>query len=181
MQNQLYQRKPLKTGFVVLCHNCNLGQAKTTINSIKNNYPESKYCCVVPEYCHNEEIEQIAKLCTTHKAYSTVTSLINMGMENAPCKEWNFIVIAGSWVKMGLDRKCSYFIESPKDILFPIVDRKMNFIDGSINGILMQKQAFQEIGPLATDHPLEICKLFWMMEAQEKGYKFKAILGTAIC
>ena len=107
--------------------------------------------------------------------------LLTRGLENAPCKEWNFVVIAGSWIRMGLDNKCSYFIESEKDILFPIVDRKMNFVDGSINGFLIQKSLFQDIGPFATDHPLEICKLFWAMEAQEKGYKFKAILGTAIC
>ena len=181
MQKKLYERKTLNSGFVILCLNGNLGQAKTTINSIRNNYPESKYCCVVPENYHDEEIKEISKLCDTHRAYNSITSLINKGMEHAPCKEWNFIVTGGSWVRPWLDRKYSYFVESEKDILFPIVDRKMNFVDGSVNGIFIQKKAFLDIGPLATRHPIEICKLFWAMEAQDKGYKFKAVLGAAIC
>jgi hypothetical protein len=178
---KLYEKKDINCGFVVICPNCNIGQVKTTINSIKHNYPSSKFVCVFPDHCHDGDIKEINKWCLAKKGGSTVTSLINVGMKYTPCNEWNFIVIGGSWIRNMLDRKFAYFIESEKDILFPLVDRKMNFIDGSINGILMHKKAFDNIGPFSTGNPLEICKLMWSMDAVEKGYKFKAVLGTTIC
>jgi hypothetical protein len=84
--------------------------------------------------------------------------------------------------------KLNQFLNSEKDILFPVVDRKMNFVDGSINGIVVHKKAFKEIGDIAPNslqkvgyNDFEISKLFWAMDAVEKGYKFKAIVGMQIC
>lgn len=178
---KLYVHKIIKFGFVVLCPNNNFGHIKTTTSSIKNNYPEAKYICTVPETCHDDEVKEIKKLCPCYKGGSTITSIINAGMQNAPCKEWNFIVMGGSWVRGLLNKKMSYFIEGEKDILFPIVDRKMYFVDATINGILIHKKAFDEIGLFSNDNPLEICKLMWADEAIEKGYRFKAVLGASIC
>jgi hypothetical protein len=178
---KLYTYKAIKCGFVILCPNYNIGQIKTTTSAIKHNYPESKYICTVPETCHPDEVAEIRKLCPCYKGGNTITSLINVGLQNAPCKEWNFIVVGGSWIRGCLDKKFSYFIESEKDILFPIADRKIYFVNGTINGILIHKSAYEDIGPFCNDNPLEICKLMWTMEAIEKGYRFKAVLGTVIC
>ncbi len=177
---KLYQAKNIECGFILICPNHNIGQIKTTLSSIKHNYPKSKIICSIPSHCHDDDAKDINKICPTRKAGATITSLINEGMKNAPCLEWNFVVMSGSWVRNLLDKKFSYFIESEKDILFPIVDRKLNFVDGSINGILMHKTAFNDIGPFSTDNPIEICKLMWAMTAVEKGYRFKAVLGAAI-
>ncbi|MFZ8393467.1 hypothetical protein ACO1MB_14640, partial [Staphylococcus aureus] len=67
------------------------------------------------------------------------------------------------------------------DILFPIVDRKMNFIDGTINGIFLHRQAFDLTGPFSDDPSLEKSKAVWSSTAVEKGCTFKAILGAQIC
>ncbi len=178
---KLYKFKALNCGFVIICTDCNVGQIKTTVNSIKCNYPDSKYICVLPSECHKDDQKIINTVCKSYTGGSTITSLINVGMKNTPCNEWNFIVMGGTWVKNGLSKKYSYFIDSEKDILFPIVDRKTNFIDGSINGILWHKKTYESIEPLSNDNPLEICKLMFTMGAIEKGCKFKAVLGAQIC
>ena len=177
---KLYVSKSINFGFVIICPSNNIGQIKTTINSIKHIYHTEKYICVVPEECHVDDLKEMNKFCCTIKGGDTITSLINAGMDKATCNEWNFLVIAGTWIRGGLDKKYSYFIESEKDILFPIVDRQTNFVDGSINGFLMHKKGWKEIGHFPSDNPLEICKLMWTMDAIDKGYKFKAVLGTAI-
>lgn len=176
----LYRCKPLNFGFVIICPSNNIGQIKTTINSIRHAYNTEKYVCAVPEECHADDLKEMSKLCKVVKGGDTITSLINAGMDKALCNEWNFLVIAGTWMRGNLDKKYSYFVESEKDILFPIVDRQTNFVDGSINGFLIHKKAWKDVGHMPSDNPLEICKLMWTMEAIEKGYKFKAILGTAV-
>lgn len=178
---KLYMRKPLNYGFVIICPNSNIGQIKTTTNSVKHNYQTDKYICVVPEDCHADDLKEMNKLSRTIKGGDTITSLINAGMDKTLCPEWNFIVIAGTWVRANLDRKYSYFVESEKDILFPIVDRQTNFVDGSINGFLIHKKAWIDIGHMPSNNPLEICKLVWAINAVDTGHKFKAVLGTAIC
>ena len=75
---------------------------------------------------------------------------------------------------------------SEKDVFFPIgiynevggvVD---NFVDCSLNGILIDKDFFSKVGKMS-DNPLNISKLFWMMDAMEKGASFKGVLGIRIC
>lgn len=178
---KLYRCKAIDYGFVIICPTANLGQIQTTVNSIKCNYPEAKYICVLPDNTHKDDIKEINKLVSSVVGGSTITSLINKGMSSPPCKNWNFLVIAGSWVRPRLERKFSSFIESEKDILFPIVDKKANFIEGTLNGILVHKKTFKEVGSFSNDNPLDICKIMWAMEAIDKGCKFKAVVGTVIC
>ncbi len=173
--------KSIDCGFVLICPTYNKGQISTTINSIHNNYSQSKYTCVVPSNCPKNEIVELKKITKLYVGEQTITSLINVGMQNAPCSSWNFIVIGGTWIKSHLDRKFAYFIKGEKDILFPLVDRRMNFVDGSINGILIHKRTFDMIGLFQSDSPLDISKLYWALEAVDKGCTFKAILGTTIC
>ena len=177
---KLYQYKPIQVGFVILATEGNIGHVKTTFSSIRHNYPLASHIVVVPEHISDDVVKNIGKLCPCYRGGTTITSLFNTGMNATPCEEWNFLVIAGSWIRPLLDRKYSYFIESDRDILFPIVDRKMNFVDGSINGILVYKGTYLSIGPMDDKNPLEICKLFWAMDAVDKGCRFKAVLGTKI-
>jgi hypothetical protein len=177
---KLYQHKPIKVGFVILASEGNVGHLKTTFSSIRYNYPSSSQVVIVPQHITDPVITEMGKMCPCYRASTTITSMINLGMEVTPCEEWNFITIAGSWIRPLLDRKYSYFIENEKDILFPIVERKMNFVDGSINGILVYKGTYHMIGPMDDKNPLEICKLFWAMDAVDKGCRFKAVLGTRV-
>jgi hypothetical protein len=151
-----------------------------TVSSIQVYYPDRPCVCATGEETPEEELKIMRKKCVTRVGKNTITSLINAGMNHAP-SPWNFIVIAGSYVRAGLDQKFSYFVEKDKDILFPIVDRKLYFPDGSINGILMHKKTWKEIGEMSEYESLELCKLEWASRAIEKGCTFKGVVGAKIC
>ncbi len=176
MTHKLYEHKPLKVGFVVLCHICDVWQAKTTINSLKYNYPGCKHICVIPAGCTKKEIINLAP---TFEGGDTVTSLLNVGLENAPCEEWNFVIVARSWLHALLDKKFSYFVESDNDILYPVIGRKLDFIDANINGLFIKKKIFKEVGPFP-EEPMDHSKALWSDSALSKGCRFKGILGTPI-
>lgn len=178
---RLYQYKQIQYGFIIISPDANQGRVKTTISSLRHNYPEAAILCTTPEDSHPDNVKEIKRLCPCKFGGKTITSLINAGLAEPPCCEWNFVVVAGTWVRGNLDKKFSLFIESNKDILFPIADRKTSFVDGTINGILLHQKTFEEIGPMGSDNPLPICKMMWTLDAIEKGCRFKAILGTAIC
>jgi hypothetical protein len=80
------------------------------------------------------------------------------------------------------------FIKDDKDILFPVIDRKTNFIDGSMNGIIIRKSTFLKVGNFQTQtmqkktaNEIELIKTFWALDAIENGCTFKAIVGMKIC
>ena len=129
---------------------------------------------------HKEDVAALKKVYRTYEGKDTITSLINIGMEYAQA-DWNMLVIAGSYVRPGLDKKFSLFVENDTDILFPIAEGKYLFHKGTLNGIFMRRDTFKLVGDLPEENPLEICKLFWSCVAIEKGCKFKAIAGTKIC
>jgi len=182
--------KPLNTGFIVLASELNTGRLKSTRNSIWNNYgKETPITCVVPNNTSTIELKAAKELCPIHKGKTTITSLINAGFKHGH-KEWNILVMEGTWVKANIDKKYAYFLESEKDIFFPIVtDYDIqgkpvkiynNFWDCSLNGLMIHQKTFKEVGDLA-DGSLEQSRLIWNAEAQEKGCKFKAILGAKLC
>lgn len=173
---RFYKHKITECGFVILCPEFNMGQIKISINSLKFGYENSNRVCVVPQDTHADDLKEIKKYNPAYRGGNTITSMINTGMKYAPCKNgWNFIITPGLWIKNGLKNKFSTFIETEKDILFPIVNKKANFVDGTLNGILMHRDAFKEIGPFLEEGPLNICKLMWCLSAIEKGFSFKAI------
>jgi hypothetical protein len=176
----LYTYKEINCGFTILCHDHNTKLVKSTINSLKVNYSGSPYNCVADDSVNTDDLKELKALCPTYKAKNTFSSLINVAMKNAPA-EWNFLIIAGSWVRPKLHHKFSYFLESEKDIMFPIAEGKTNFVDATINGLFFHKKIFKEVGNLATENPLELCKLMWALDAIDKGYRFKAIAGCKIC
>ena len=171
--------KKFNFGFIVLCPERNIGGLKTTISSIKNYYPKSPYLCVVPEDTTNEEIEEFSETCSVYKAKNSITSLINLGLKKSET-DINLIVIAGSWINGFTHRKYEYFYENQKDIMFPVVNGQWNFVDASINGLLINKEAMREVGDFAEVNRLDICKLMWGLDAVDKGYRFKALCGVKI-
>lgn len=169
---KLYQYKPIKFGFVILCPNCNFGHLKNTLNSINAYYPNNKITIVVPDNCKADECPKAIK------GGTTLASMINRGLKESV--EWSFVACTEGWIKSHVDIKYSYFIESKKDILFPILKTKnlnCNFIDQNINGILVHKDAFADIGDFPNFESVESSKLIWTTKAIEKGYKFKGVVG----
>lgn len=185
----LHSYKPFNFNFVIIASEGNIGLIKSTIRSIKNNYKEVPYICVVPKTLHEESFQEIKDLCNCYKGKDTITSLINTGLSKGG-KEWNMFVMEGAWVKYGLDKKYSLYLENENDIFFPIVanyDTKgktikifNTFEECSLNGLTIHQKMFKKNGKFA-DAPLEISKLIWGNDAINKGAKFKAILGAKIC
>jgi hypothetical protein len=176
---KLYTYKPLSFGFIVLCADNNPNRVKATVQHLRNNYAYPSVA-VVCEDTHKDDIAMLKKVCPTHTGGKTITSLINAGMKKPPA-DWNFIIIGGSYVQANLDKKFSFFIEKYTDILYPIADYKYNFVDATLNGLLLHKDMWKEVGDMGDANPLEICKLLWAMQAMDKKCKFKAIIGTKIC
>jgi hypothetical protein len=164
---------------VVLNPESNPSLLRNTVNSIRGKY-DVPVISVTENSVKTQPFKEMNEICPTCKGKDTYTSLINAGMKHPPA-DWNFIVIAGTYIRHRLDNKYSMFIESEKDILFPIVDRKYEFVEATLNGLLLHKNCLKEVGKMAEVGPYEICKLMWALDAVEKGYKFKAILGAKLC
>jgi hypothetical protein len=53
------------------------------------------------------------------------------------------------------------------------------FDQASINGLLLSRRAFQEIGHLAEhEEDISLVKLFWGLDAVDRGYHFHALVGA---
>ena len=94
-------------------------------------------------------------------------------------------MFAGSRVKTNPIKKLSIFTKDKKDILFPIVNHKISFDEGSSNGILINKEFFNAVGEFpcikgSNFNDFEVSKFLWGCKALEKGAKFKAIAGMNI-
>lgn len=120
------------------------------------------------------------EVCPTYKGKSTMTSLINVGMRHSTA-DWVFVVFSGITVRWQMDQKFSYFINSEKDILYPIVDRKYNFLEATLNGLFVNRKVFKEIGEFEEEGELEFVKMIWAEKAMAKGCRFKAVIGTKLC
>jgi len=175
----MYQYKQVDFGFVVLCPERNMGGLKSTIRSIKNYFPDSHQLCIAPSDAIKEEIKEMKDICPTEKGGDTYTSLINKGMAKAKAP-WNFLMFAGSYLRTRFYHKYAYFVEDEKDILFPIVDRHYCFVDGSLNGVLVHKAAFKEIGNMNEKFDIGEAKALWAAQGVEKGFRFKALMGAKI-
>lgn len=177
---KIYSHKDLNFGFVILCHDNNIGLLKSTASSIKARYPKTPIVCATNESLSIESVEEMKKICPTYKGKNTITSLINTGMRYSRA-EWNFIVCAGVTVRAKMDQRFSYFIESEKDILFPIAENKIYFVDGTLNGLFINRNTWKEVGEMDESGTLEEVKTLWAIAAIAKGVKFKAIANSKIC
>ena len=187
---ELHRNKSLSYGFVILSPDRDIGRIKTTLNSIKRNDIEDAPCvCACAKETTPAEIKEIKAECpNTHRGQTTITSLINKGMQKGH-KEWNLIVVEGTVIRRGVMQRFARFVESEKDVLFPIVmdhDREGNvsaahtsFVDSSINGLLMHFATFKKVGPFG-NNDLTIERTLWATTAREHGCQFKAILGTKL-
>jgi hypothetical protein len=155
---KLYHYTPINYGIVVVCQN--VGYLKNTVTSLNSHYPKHKLTVIT----------EVANL----------PLMINKGIKESPCNEWNFIICANGWVRKKFDLKYCYFIESTKDILFPVIkNNKLNFLDCDISGLLLHKNAFLEIGDFPNT-TMYNSKLLWSAAALEKGYKIKGVIGARI-
>ena len=172
----MYEYKPLNYGYVIITPENNPNFVKITANSIRNNNPDASIICVARNDIDTESEKIIQNICKLFKGENTYTSLISEGIKNPP-SEWNLYIISGTHLENKIQKKYSYFVENEKDILYPVIDRKMNFVDGSINGILMHKNV-KNLGCIPESNSLQKSKMIWSFNAACQGYKFKGIVGV---
>ena len=171
--------------FIILCPNRDVKDLRNTVSSLSFCYQDAESICMVDGSISAKEIKQMKEICPTYKGKDTITSLINAGMKKVK-KPWAFMVYAGSRIKTNLPQKLNQFVQSEKDILFPIVQNRTAFSDGSSNGILIHKDTFKIVGNLPTAqstndmNDFEVSKLLWECRAIEAGCQFKAIAGIRI-
>ena len=175
----MYELKNLDFGFVVLCPERNVPGLRSTVRSI-GKYYDVPNLCIAPKRTSKSEMDEMKGICETIKSGDTYTSLINKGLAKSRAN-WNFFIFAGSTIRPYFYRKFVVFHDNDKDIMFPIVDRKTNFVDGSMNGIFMHKRVLKDIGKMDEKmDDLPKAKLIWAHRAVKCGYKFKAILGARV-
>ena len=175
----LYQSKDLDICVVILSFTGDVKEITKTY--VSADLLNKKHPCIVvgPDSVEiNFEELNIAGV-PVLKGGTCVTSLFDTGITHA-LNDWAYMVFAGTTIRKNIDLKLSRYVESEKDVLFPVVDRIWNFIDGSMNGVLINKNFFNQIGDFGSGNPLKLTKLDWAGRAVEKGCRFKAIVGALI-
>ena len=141
---------------------------------------------MVGENTTTTELKEFKVICPTYKGEDTITSLINVGMKKIK-NDWAFLLFAGSRIPTYLEHKIATLVKKEQDVLFPVVARKSDFISGSFNGVLMNRKFFYEVGEFEVIkmkkpdlNDFELAKLFWAVDAMDKGVCFKAVVGMKV-
>mgnify|MGYP003472689346 CR=1 FL=1 len=185
----MFFKKIPNINFVIISENPNFGRFKYTKNSIINNYGDNTSITCVFSKNSKEDLKLYKNEVETHIVKNNNTlDLINVGIKKSK-EDWNLIVNEGTWIKPNMDKKYSSFIKNEFDILYPIfyeldINGKMfnvktDFIDCSLNGMMINKKCFDKIGIFEQFDFLE-SKTLWFFNAIEKKCSFKAILGNKL-
>jgi len=172
--------------FLILNPDGNYIGLKNTIGSIKLRSFNRDYICAVGQNTGSKELKEMKELCPTFKGKNTITSLINTGFKKIK-KGWVCIVFSGSRIPAGIEKKWSLFCKNENDVLYPIVEKKYNFVEGSFNGVLINTDFFNKCGDFP-DHVMqkqglndfEFAKLLWSFDALKNGACFKGIIGMKV-
>lgn len=175
----LYKPKPIDIAFIILSHDGDSDKVRTTYRSIRRNY-DCPVVAVMGDESHRDDVMKVEVFCRVFRGSKTITSLINAGMNNCP-SPWGILAMSGAHVPKNFDSKFSIFLENENDIMFPVLDGRHGFLEATLNGLMISRTAWEKIGPMATQNSLEICKLFWALDAVETGCRFKAVVGAKIC
>lgn len=176
----------MDVGFLILSPDRNISGVRGTLASIKNNSYGRDSICVVGEDTSPKDLKEMKELCPTYKGDSTITSLINVGM-NKIKHDWAFIVFGGSKIPISIEKKWDIFCKAETDVLFPVVEGRWDFIEGSFNGVMINTRFFRKVGDFPTVsinkdglNDFEFVKMLWAVSAIENNVTFKAIVGMKI-
>lgn len=167
-----------KISFVIINSQSDPHALAITHKTLIKNFPESDVRCVLPKKHFDKKILQ--KICPCDSGATTITGLLDLGLKKSK-KELTFFILAGIHVKPFILKKYENFYKSNKDIMFPVVNRKWSFENGTINGLMIPTLAYKEVGSFGDGNTnLEAVKLLWAIDAIQKGYKFKGLVGARI-
>ena len=177
-------------GFVVISPEPNIARLKDTVRSIRSAFgPDARISCSISKDIKKEQLDEYKEVCNSFRGGETIMSLINSGMKKSSEADWRLLVMEGARIPSGLEVRYTKWIDNDRDVLFPIVmthDREgrpstilATFEDSTLNGLLIHDALFKEVGKFS-DNPICVSKKFWGLDAEEKGARFKAILGVKI-
>ena len=177
----------MDVGFIILCPDRNIGGLRNSIGGIRHHSYNRECLAVVPEDTTSKEVKEMKEHCpTVWKGKDTITSLVNVGMKRVK-QEWGFIMFAGSRIPAFLERKFETFANENTDILFPVVERRYDFVSGSFNGVLINKGFFKKVGNFTEGalqkqgmNDFEMAKFLWSYDAINQGANFKGIVGMRV-
>jgi hypothetical protein len=165
-------------GFVILCPERNYGGLKATARSIKGHFPERPHICVTGPDAIQSELDEFNEVCPTFVGGSTYTSLLNTGIRENKA-EWTYFIMAGQHVRSGQMSRYNNFCVGKKTIMFPIIDKMWLFHESSLNGLLLNRQAVEDVGYFdESEEDFEKVRLMWAGGAIDKGYQFRALVGV---
>lgn len=173
-------------GFIILSPELNFGALNTTVNSIKRNYNRPALC-VVSDYFKDGDIDELSQFCPIYRSTQCSASFVNIGIKNSTTP-WNFIIKVGTIVSPNLDKKYSFFTKSESDVLFPVVNKRWNFLESTLNGLLINRNFLEKTGYFPENQmykengmsEFEYAKSLWAEKAIQHGCKFKAIVGVRL-
>ena len=173
-------------GFIILCPDKSVVGLRNTLISINYNSYNREILAVVGDDASAAELKSMKEICPVYKGKNTITSLINVGIRKCD-HDWVFIMFSGSRIKPYLEKKIDQFIKTDKDILFPVSENEYDFMSSPLNGVIINKKFFQEIGDFSDiaiekegTNDFELAKLFWCLEAMKHKAVFKGIAGMKI-
>ena len=177
----------MDVGFIILCPDRNVGGLRNSVGGIRHRSYDRECLAVVPGDTSPKEIKEMKEHCpAVWKGKDTITSLINTGMKRVK-QEWGFIIFAGSRIPAFIEKKFITFANAPTDILFPVVERRFDFVSGSFNGVLINKEFFKKVGNFTEGdlqkqgmNDFEMAKFLWSITAIENGAMFKGIVGMRV-
>lgn len=164
----------MNLGIIILCPEANYGTLKFTCNCIKAEL-NCSFIAITKDKVFEEDLFDLKKYSPTFRGGNSTTSMINEGMKRLNT-DWKLVVTSSSNVKYSLWKKYQKFLKEEKDILYPVIHKKWKFYDISLNGLLIHKKAFTDIGDFPNEEPL----LTWASNAIDKNYQFKAIVGARL-
>jgi hypothetical protein len=175
--------------FVIVSPEPNIARLKDTVRSVRNNFGEVEVVCSVAKSVKKAQLDEMKGVCDSFRGGETVMSLINAGLKRGQESRWNVLVMEGARVPRGLEYRYRRWIEDENDVIFPIVMQHdlegrptvvlSRFEDSTLNGAMIHSSMFKRVGPFS-DNPIGISKRFWGLDAEEKGARFKAVLGVKI-
>lgn len=176
----------MNIGFVILCPNSNVRELKATAASIRRHCYDRRIVAMIPTGTSMATLREMKTICSVHRGKDTLTSLINGGMRWCD-DERAFILFAGSKVSSRLEHKLDEFCRSENDVLFPIIEGKWTFVDGSFDGVSISKTLFKQAGefqnqtaPAGGLNDFQMSKLLWADQAVKHKALFKAVMGLTM-
>ncbi len=174
----MYQSKLGDAGLVILCPNRNIPALRNTVRRLGFFFPEAPCVAVKPKGTSRAETAEMKAICEVTAGKETDLSLINAGLKKSS-RDWNFIIYEGAVMRPRFHVRYEHFLEDEKDVMFPIVNsQQIDFIEGTMNGLLIHKNTWKDVGLFEEKVDIFIGKALWAYEANKKGVKFKALLGA---